>query len=309
MIWLHGGGYEFGHCCQYGGSELVTTGDVVIVLINFRINAFGFLSTGDSELPGNYGLWDQRMAFQWVKDNIAGFGGDPDKITLFGRATGAGSLGYHLISPQNNISLFQRVLTQSLQWTTSITRVTRDPMHTAEAFAEEVGCSVADGLLKCLRSKTGQVLVEAAEALDITFPFYPVVDGDFLPYDVADLLNDYHTSGKDDVKDKLGDFAKYELFSGWNNQDGLLFMSYLQRAHNYSTGVDKLDGGVSVETLKAALSVFPLYKTEDNYAEDMSLELIIDYYMNSPDPMVSDGRSDAERRIEVFMNIAGLFHS
>lgn len=82
MVWVHGGGFVAGAGRSADGSIMAARGDVVVVTINYRLGMLGFLSTLDTAIPGNYGLWDQRMAFQWVRDNIATFGGDPNKVSL-----------------------------------------------------------------------------------------------------------------------------------------------------------------------------------------------------------------------------------
>jgi len=73
LIWVHGGSYEYGEGELYDGSAVAVRGDVVVVTINYRLGFFGFLSTGDDAAPGNCGLWDQHLAFTWIKNNIAAF--------------------------------------------------------------------------------------------------------------------------------------------------------------------------------------------------------------------------------------------
>ena len=81
MVFIHGGGYLSGDGGDdfYGAEHFMDRG-VVLVTLNYRLGPFGFLSLGDDVVPGNQGLWDQRMALEWVRDNIAVFGGDPNKV-------------------------------------------------------------------------------------------------------------------------------------------------------------------------------------------------------------------------------------
>ncbi|XP_033726693.1 uncharacterized protein LOC117316264 [Pecten maximus] len=112
MVWVHGGAFLVGQAMLYDASFLASAGDVIVVTINYRLGIFGFLSTMDSTLPGNYGLWDQRLALQWVQYNIEFFGGNPRSVTLFGESAGAMSVSLQTLNPLNN-GLFQRVIAQS----------------------------------------------------------------------------------------------------------------------------------------------------------------------------------------------------
>ena len=93
-------------------TQLVADGGVVVVTLQYRLSALGFLSAGDDSLPGNYGLWDQQLALAWVKDNVRAFGGDPDAITVFGESAGAMSVGLQVLSPGSR-GLFRRAILQS----------------------------------------------------------------------------------------------------------------------------------------------------------------------------------------------------
>jgi carboxylesterase type B len=101
MIWLYGGAFVHGGAsrAEYDGSELARKG-VVVVTFNYRVGALGFLVSTSDGLYGNYGLEDQKLAIQWVQDNIAAFGGDPQRVTLFGESAGAMSVGLHLLDQQ-----------------------------------------------------------------------------------------------------------------------------------------------------------------------------------------------------------------
>ncbi|XP_050443567.1 uncharacterized protein LOC126847405 [Adelges cooleyi] len=113
MFWIHGGGYQTGHGGpSLFGPEYFMDKDVVIVTVNYRIGALGFLSFEDEVLPGNYGMKDQVMALRWVKDNIRWFNGDPSQVTIFGGSAGGSCSGLHLLSPMSK-GLFHKAILQS----------------------------------------------------------------------------------------------------------------------------------------------------------------------------------------------------
>ena len=76
---------------------------MVVVVIQYRLGPFGFLTTGDSAAPGNFGMLDQMEALKWVKENIENFGGNPGKVTMFGASAGGTSVSLHLLSPLSKI--------------------------------------------------------------------------------------------------------------------------------------------------------------------------------------------------------------
>lgn len=99
MVFIHGGAFEAGteFTFVYDARWMSAIGDVIVVTINYRLGALGFLYAGTDEVPGNVGLYDQIMAIRWVKDNIEAFGGDPNAITIFGESAGihcSQSLGF-----------------------------------------------------------------------------------------------------------------------------------------------------------------------------------------------------------------------
>ena len=116
MVWLHGGGFQFGSSAsrQFGGAPLARKG-VVVVSLNYRLGVLGYLAHPelDREGPsGNYGLQDQLAALRWIKANIARFGGDPANVTLFGESAGAHAVGLLMASPLSG-GLFQKAIAQS----------------------------------------------------------------------------------------------------------------------------------------------------------------------------------------------------
>ena len=123
LVWIHGGGFIAGDAWGYSiydGIDLVVAENVVVVSIQYRLGLLGFLvddQLGDNHLKndefvGNYGLLDQQEALRWIQANIASFGGDPNKVTIFGESAGGMSVCYHLVSPQS-VGLFHRAIMQS----------------------------------------------------------------------------------------------------------------------------------------------------------------------------------------------------
>ncbi|KAK9763984.1 hypothetical protein K7432_008909 [Basidiobolus ranarum] len=118
MVWIHGGAYIDGANSLpiYDGTNLAKKYPVIVVVINYRLNVFGFLASqelvDDSEdgSAGNYGLLDQRLAFEWVKENISHFGGDNTRICAFGESAGSTSIAHHLVISKG---LFQRAILES----------------------------------------------------------------------------------------------------------------------------------------------------------------------------------------------------
>lgn len=113
MIWIYGGAFIHGSAskAEYEGSKLAARRNgVIVVSFNYRLGALGFLVSTADGLYGNYGLADQKTAIQWVKDNILHFGGDPNRITLFGESAGAMSIGLHMLDQEQHLGVREEVL-------------------------------------------------------------------------------------------------------------------------------------------------------------------------------------------------------
>jgi para-nitrobenzyl esterase len=119
MVWFYGGGFMVGSASypMYDGEALARKG-VVVVTVNYRLGIFGFMAhaaltkESPNHVSGNYGFLDQVAALHWVRENIAGFGGDPNNVTIFGESAGAVSVAAHLVSPLST-GLFHRAILQS----------------------------------------------------------------------------------------------------------------------------------------------------------------------------------------------------
>jgi hypothetical protein len=162
LLWLYGGGWQEGDAAQplYNGRNLTSTQDVVLVVVNWRVNVFGFLgmqalAAEEAKLSGQattgfYGQQDQRAAMEWARDNVAKFGGDPQKVTLWGQSAGASSICYHLLLPASQ-GLFQRAIVDSSCDERSLSAGGRPIPATAPyGIARRWGC--AETNLTCLRS-------------------------------------------------------------------------------------------------------------------------------------------------------------
>src|SRR5215471_12280387 len=115
MVFIHGGYFVFGAGSLpiYDGAYLAASGNAVVVTLNYRLGALGFLVVPELGLTGNYGILDQRQALRWVAENIAAFGGDPSKVTIFGESAGAMSVGLHLFSIPADRGLFRAAIIES----------------------------------------------------------------------------------------------------------------------------------------------------------------------------------------------------
>ncbi|XP_076349879.1 carboxylesterase 1E-like isoform X2 [Tachypleus tridentatus] len=183
MVYIHGGSNGASGGRFYPGAWLSSTGGVVVVTMNYRLGPLGFLSTRDRYSPGNYGLFDQVLALQWIQENIQAFGGNPEKVTIFGNGVGATCVSLHMVSPLSK-GLFAAAVAQS---GTSVARwaIQRDPFRYATRLARSVDCPKSTNtkhLMRCLRRVSASSLARTtrmADALGISFA--PVVDGYFLP--------------------------------------------------------------------------------------------------------------------------------
>lgn len=190
MMWLHGGAYLLGSGSQalYDGRRLATGGDVIVVTVNYRLGALGFLDlssfdTGRRRFDSNIGLRDVLAALRWVRDNIAAFGGDPDKVTLFGESAGAGIVTSLLAVPAAE-GLFARAIAQSSPATSVYDR--SRARRVAVRVLDKLGIAPSE-VERLPWTPTAAILTAAQEVFDEvpvrspgTLAFVPIIDGDLL---------------------------------------------------------------------------------------------------------------------------------
>lgn len=124
---------------NFYGPDFLIRHEVILVTINYRTDALGFLCLDTEDIPGNVGMKDQVAALRWIKQNISNFGGDPENITIFGEGAGGASTSYHLVSPMSK-GLFKRAIVQSGALT-SWWAQTSDPRKKAIQLAKQLGCN------------------------------------------------------------------------------------------------------------------------------------------------------------------------
>ncbi|KAK6858352.1 extracellular lipase [Apiospora arundinis] len=192
LFWMHGGGYEMGFTMQGEGVPMVTDSigqgkPIIFVAATYRTNGFGFLGGKAVQDAGvaNLGLLDQRQAMKWVADNIAAFGGDPDKVTIWGESAGAISVFNHLVlydgdNTYNGKPLFRGGIMNSGSL------VPADPVDCEKAqkvydqIVDQAGCSGTQDTLQCLRDVDYKTLFNAIATLP-TFTGYQSIALRFMP--------------------------------------------------------------------------------------------------------------------------------
>jgi para-nitrobenzyl esterase len=243
MVWIYGGGFAAGATSEprQDGENLSKKG-VVVVSCNYRLGVFGFFASSElaaeseQHASGNYGLLDQVAALQWVKKNIAAFGGDSSNVTIFGESAGSFSVSALMASPLAQ-GLFQKAIGESGAYFDAI--LTLKPLAEAEAADAIFTSSIGKHTLAELRDMPAEELLQAA-LKEKELYFAPDVDGYFLPEDVAAIF----ASGKQ---------SHIPLLAGWNHDEGnyhAIFGKESPSAENYAKKAKELFGDKSAEFLK-----------------------------------------------------------
>lgn len=224
LVWIYGGGYMTGTATLdvYDADMMAARSDSIIVSMQYRVGAFGFLYLTDylgkatEEAPGNMGLWDQAMALKWLKDNAKVFGGDPDLITIFGESAGGGSVSLHLMSPVTR-GLVRRGILQSGTLNAPWSYMSAERANeVGRILVNDCKCNASmledspEEVMACMRqvdAKTISVQQWNSYGGILGFPSAPTIDGVLLPKDPLDLLREE-------------DFEKTEIIIGNNENEG-----------------------------------------------------------------------------------------
>ena len=278
LVWIYGGGFVTGSSALdlYDGKILAATNNVIVVSMQYRLQSLGFLYLDRADAPGNQGLYDQALALEWIYYNIGTFGGDSQRITLFGESAGAVSVGFHLLSPRSR-SFFSNAILQSGGPTCNWAYITPEEArrrsnkylnefyalvtkrlsleeyrHERERIPEvcQRGPNVdtIDVMFECalnypIFDEDHYAYIANAEytILDggpIFFFLMPVIDGTFLPQNPLTMI-------------KTGNFKKCPILLGANRDEGSYFLVYAQENEktpgnsipvvNYATFVKHLE--------------------------------------------------------------------
>jgi para-nitrobenzyl esterase len=254
MVWLYGGGFHFGASGWYDPSVLAQKAGVVVVSLNYRLGALGFLAHPAlrAEDPGSsssLALLDQQAALRWVKANIAAFGGDPGNVTLFGESAGGWSTCFQLASP-GAAGLFHRAIIESGACTLPNSVISRSEAERGGlAMAAELGCADPATAAACLREKSGEQILRARPHRPSSVGqngWSPVVGDALLPLDPREAF-------------ARGRFNRVPVINGTNLDEGRLFagpltvIGQMRTAASYAAMVNKIFG----QRAPAVLAEYP----------------------------------------------------
>ncbi|XP_013793998.1 acetylcholinesterase-like isoform X1 [Limulus polyphemus] len=287
LVWIFGGGFYSGTTTLdvYDAKIFASEENIIIVSMNYRVASLGFLFFGRPDSPGNAGLYDQLMALEWVRDNIANFGGNPQNVTLFGESAGGVSVGLHLLSSLSR-NLFSQAIMQSGSATSPWAVLDHKELITRGLrLAEAVKCphdpNDMDLVIKCLRKIDPMTLVnnESGSLGIVDFPFVPVVDGAFI---------DEHPSKSLEMKN----FKKTNILMGSNTEEGTFWIVY------YLTDLFKKEENVYLTRKDFINSV----KELNPYIGEVGQEAIIFQYTDWLDP------DDPIKNRDAIDKIVGDYH-
>ncbi|EGX87767.1 lipase 3 precursor [Cordyceps militaris CM01] len=234
LFWIFGGGFELGGSNTYDATSLLAAavGDgmpFVYVAVNYRVGGFGFLPGAEIHRDGsaNAGLLDQRMALEWVADNVAYFGGDPDKVTLWGESAGSFSVAHQMVlfggsATYKGKPLFRGALMDSGSFMPADAIDCPKGQAVYNAVVRAAGCAGADDTLACLRSLDYGAFYEAATSVpswlsfsSTALSYLPRPDGNVLPASAEDLV-------------AAGRYHAVPLINGDQEDEGTLFSLFQQ---------------------------------------------------------------------------------
>lgn len=217
MLFSHGGSNQLGSGSLFDGSILASEGDLIVITMNFRLNYHGFLSSGDNRVKGNYGLWDQLLAVEWIYENAHLFGGDRNRIVLAGHSAGAGNVMLIPASPHCR-GMIRRVISQSgtglAPWS-----INHNPLKLLESFSKDFNCQrlndndTIDCVQNLLRKSEGDIY-RLHLSLNIADDNpYPVIDHDFINDTVENIL-------------QSDAYRNVDFLTGVTLNEGLYFAEY-----------------------------------------------------------------------------------
>ncbi|KAF7660191.1 hypothetical protein LDENG_00286570 [Lucifuga dentata] len=281
MVWIHGGDFIAGSASKplYDGRFISNFTNTIVISMEYRLGAFGFLVSGKdphTSATGNYGILDQQAALLWVQRNIAVFGGDPGKVTIFGESAGAQSVSLHLMI-QSSRPLFKQATLQSLPFSIPL-KTRHDAVKLGKDFAKQTNCSISD--IVCLLSltpqavltaqlKTSSKIVNPFRFLEIFETWGPYIDGELITEQTVTAFLKGHWQ-----KEK-------PVLLGTTSEEGVIFVYgvfnkpvSIVECIVYTTAIFKQ------HTLRILRKYLPLYRDADR--RDMLAQIVTDYVFLCP---------------------------
>jgi para-nitrobenzyl esterase len=248
MVWIYGGANASGASDFYDPTPLVETGGVVVVTVNYRIGALGFLAhaalDAEAHAAVNYGVMDQQLALKWVRKNVERFGGNPRNVTIFGESAGGLNVTTHVVSPLS-AGLFDRAIIESGAYQLNTPSLAASEARGA-AFANRIGCT--DQSAACLRSKSLADVLTFGGTVNTGGSAYnqSTVDGQVLPETQIAAI----TAGR---------INRVPVIQGANSHEGRVFVSSAVTVAGYQAALPAYAAGFG----RSAAEAFATYPLSD----------------------------------------------
>ncbi|KAL2819852.1 Alpha/Beta hydrolase protein [Aspergillus cavernicola] len=267
LFWIFGGGFELGGTGMYDGTPLVTSSmsldmPIITVAVNYRVGGFGFLPGKEILADGsaNLGLLDQRLALEWVADNIAAFGGDPEKVTIWGESAGSISVFDQMIlydgdNTYNDKPLFRGAIMNSGGIVPAEPVDGDKGQAVYDAVVADAGCASAEDTLECLRGLDYGVFLDAANSVPGILSYHSVALS-YLPRPDGTAMTE-----SPDVLAKAGKYARVPFINGNQEDEGTLFALFQSNISTTAQVVDYFANyffqGASRENLNQLVATYP----------------------------------------------------
>nr|XP_037280479.1 acetylcholinesterase-like [Rhipicephalus microplus] len=219
VVFMHGGCFQWSDSglFMHDGGNFAALTNTIMVNFNYRLNVFGFLSAGNEEVAGNWGLWDQNLVLKWIQRNIENFGGDPSEVTIMGHSAGGISAGFHAVSPES-VGLFKRMILQSGSPMNAIASLSARSVGSVMELGADLACEGVRErklhvVMDCLRHRDKNLLLGQLSGLDLRKSLYgPIYGDEYVPDDPL-LLSSW--------KKKI---RSTEIIIGTTSNEGAMFL-------------------------------------------------------------------------------------
>ncbi|XP_075548004.1 acetylcholinesterase-like [Dermacentor variabilis] len=323
VVFIHGGAFQWGDSALFlydPANFVALEGDVVFVTFNYRVSMFGFLDAQDPESGGNLGLWDQNLVLKWVNNNIAHFGGDPARITLWGQSAGAMSVALHAQS-SHSVGLFQKAIMQSgAPFSLILNKVfnTRASFNNIVSMLkcsnitnESAGDQLRD-VMYCLRQAEASSVFEEIQSTRILQRwFVPIENDTFFPHPFM-------------TASSWEKFGVRDVLIGTTVNEGTMFYNMVLRAfpalsdaqpdEHRMLGAAALSMMFEMPLSKARLLADMYYGEDDanrtyEQARDITAEIVGDVFLDCPTELFADAAAMDEVRVYRYLFAHKASHS